>query len=265
MPAVRARPARDGVLPAGPSAGNRRLRRVASNTVPWAARVRDGGGGVETIGLEGLGAEQRAVDRIGGERNGGKPWGQTWGFFAFGSLLSPEGPSLMSASEGRNRPANHQENDMQIDPTTRDYSSRSNAARAARKAFADFDIEKTEDGRWRILVVDPDMPEADTDAEAIAEGAATGNPMATTEDGAEDEKVAGPKAGSLARRCIELAQRDQGVTTAELNELTGWKGAPWRWLFSNRKGEGWCDKAGLPFRAERQGRNTVYHIDTEAR
>jgi hypothetical protein len=44
---------------------------------------------------------------------------------------------------------------------------------------------------------------------------------------------------------LKLARRDQGVTPAELNTLTAWKGAPWKWLFSNPKCTGYCDRRSL--------------------
>jgi hypothetical protein len=43
---------------------------------------------------------------------------------------------------------------------------------------------------------------------------------------------------------LKLASRAKGVTPAELNKLTEWKGAPWKWLFSNAKGTSYCDRWG---------------------
>jgi hypothetical protein len=43
---------------------------------------------------------------------------------------------------------------------------------------------------------------------------------------------------------LKLASRPKGVSPAELNELTKWKGAPWKWLFSNPKNNGYCDRWG---------------------
>jgi hypothetical protein len=47
-----------------------------------------------------------------------------------------------------------------------------------------------------------------------------------------------------AAECLALAARKGGVSPAELNELTKWKGAPWKWLFENPKGNGWCQRWG---------------------
>jgi len=46
---------------------------------------------------------------------------------------------------------------------------------------------------------------------------------------------------------LKLASRANGVAPHELNELTKWKGAPWRWLFSNPKKTGYCDRWGYKF------------------
>lgn len=43
---------------------------------------------------------------------------------------------------------------------------------------------------------------------------------------------------------LKLASRPNGVSPRELNTLTTWKGAPWKWLFSNPKGNGYCDRWG---------------------
>jgi hypothetical protein len=43
---------------------------------------------------------------------------------------------------------------------------------------------------------------------------------------------------------LKLASRAKGVSPAELNELTKWKGAPWKWLFANPKKSGYCDRWG---------------------
>jgi hypothetical protein len=46
---------------------------------------------------------------------------------------------------------------------------------------------------------------------------------------------------------LKLASRPKGVSPAELNNLTNWTGAPWKWLFSNPKKTGYCDRWGYKF------------------
>lgn len=64
--------------------------------------------------------------------------------------------------------------------------------------------------------------------------------------------------------CITLALRPQGVTAKELNELTGWNGAPWRWNFSNPKNTGWAQKHGYDFEAKKENGVTTYHLTAKA-
>jgi len=60
-------------------------------------------------------------------------------------------------------------------------------------------------------------------------------------------KTAKPKAKAketMVAEILRLASRPSGVSREELNEATGWKGAPWKWLFSNPKKNGFCDRHG---------------------
>jgi len=52
----------------------------------------------------------------------------------------------------------------------------------------------------------------------------------------------------------------QGGVSPELNEVSGWKGAPWRWTFSNRLGTGWADRRGYKLVVEKDGRATTYRL-----
>lgn len=72
-------------------------------------------------------------------------------------------------------------------------------------------------------------------------------------------KSASDKA-TMTETLIKLAQRAKGVTPAELNETSQWKGAPWKWLFSNSKGTGWAQKRGLKFRVEKVDGVTTYFL-----
>jgi len=62
---------------------------------------------------------------------------------------------------------------------------------------------------------------------------------------AKAEKAKAPKApkGRVAE-ILKLASRPKGASPAELNELTSWKGASWKWLFQNPKQNGYCDRWG---------------------
>ena len=77
-------------------------------------------------------------------------------------------------------------------------------------------------------------------------------------------KASKPKADAQpegkSAECIRLALRKNGVTPAELNEFTGWKGAPWRWLYSNPKNNGWADRFGYKLEVLREGRAVHYRL-----
>ena len=67
-------------------------------------------------------------------------------------------------------------------------------------------------------------------------------------------KVKKTKAAKTAKRgdgpsgkvvdILKLASRPNGASREELNDLTGWSGAPWKWLFSNKRNTGYCDRHG---------------------
>ena len=59
------------------------------------------------------------------------------------------------------------------------------------------------------------------------------------------------KPSGMVIKILAMASRKSGVTPAELNKLTTWKGAPWKWLFSNPKGNGYCDRWNYKFKVER--------------
>jgi hypothetical protein len=82
---------------------------------------------------------------------------------------------------------------------------------------------------------------------------------------AQRAAVDGPKAptGKTAE-LIALALRPEGVTPQELNEVSQWKGAPWRWTFSNPKGTGWAQRHGYQFRAEKgEDKRVRYFLTAE--
>jgi hypothetical protein len=59
---------------------------------------------------------------------------------------------------------------------------------------------------------------------------------------AKESKPKSPR--GMVVEILKLASRAKGVSPAELNELTKWKGAPWKWLFANPKKTGYCDRWG---------------------
>jgi hypothetical protein len=61
----------------------------------------------------------------------------------------------------------------------------------------------------------------------------------------ERKGKAGPS--GIVVEILKLSSRPKGVTPAELNQLTQWKGAPWKWLLSNPKRSGYCDRWGYKF------------------
>jgi hypothetical protein len=73
-----------------------------------------------------------------------------------------------------------------------------------------------------------------------AKAAKSAKPKATRGDG---------PSGRVAE-ILKLASRAQGVSREELNKLTKWKGAPWRWLFSNPRKNGYADRWGYRLRVE---------------
>jgi hypothetical protein len=64
-----------------------------------------------------------------------------------------------------------------------------------------------------------------------------------------------------AAEILRLASRPQGASREELNALTKWSGAPWKWLFKNPKGTGFCDRHKYSLRiAEGKEGKTRYHV-----
>jgi hypothetical protein len=60
---------------------------------------------------------------------------------------------------------------------------------------------------------------------------------------------------------LKLASRPNGASREELNTLTKWSGAPWKWLFKNPKGTGFCDRHGYTLRiAEGKEGETRYRV-----
>src|SRR5262245_23926569 len=81
---------------------------------------------------------------------------------------------------------------------------------------------------------------------------------------AKAKPAAKPKAErkpkGMVVKILALASRKDGVSPAELNKLTTWKGAPWKWLFSNPKGNGYCDRWGYKFKVVNDDGETRYCV-----
>ncbi|MCA1419476.1 hypothetical protein [Bradyrhizobium sp. BRP23] len=79
-------------------------------------------------------------------------------------------------------------------------------------------------------------------------------------------KTAAPKRegadqpSGMTAELVKLALRPSGVTPAELNEHSKWKGAPWKWFFSNPKKTGVADRFGYKLKVERNGRAVTYFL-----
>jgi hypothetical protein len=74
------------------------------------------------------------------------------------------------------------------------------------------------------------------------------------------QKNAAKPTGKVAR-ILKLASRPNGASRAELNKLTGWRGAPWRWLFTNPKRTGYADRWNYKFSViEGEDGEVRYHV-----
>lgn len=68
------------------------------------------------------------------------------------------------------------------------------------------------------------------------------------------------KPKGMVVKILALASRPNGVSPAELNKVTEWKGAPWKWLFSNPKKNGYCDRWGYKFKVADHEGETRYCV-----
>src|SRR5579862_759300 len=77
-----------------------------------------------------------------------------------------------------------------------------------------------------------------------------------------DAKPKQPK--GMVVEILKLSSRENGVSPAQLNELTKWKGAPWKWLFSNPKKTGYCDRWGYTFKVVDFNGETRYKTEKKS-
>lgn len=99
-------------------------------------------------------------------------------------------------------------------------------------------------------------------AKAIREKTAKAAKQAKAKKAPAEKNDAAPS--GMVAEIIKLACRAKGVTPAELNELTNWKGAPWKWLMSNPKGTGFADRWGYTLETVRDGRAVTYKMTKAA-
>lgn len=98
--------------------------------------------------------------------------------------------------------------------------------------------------------------------DAVTKGGRRGR--AKAEKAPAEPKARKEAPSGMRAKIIELALRPEGVTPAELNELTEWKGAPWKWLFSNPKGTGFADRWGYKLSVVKNGRSASYRLERAA-
>lgn len=77
---------------------------------------------------------------------------------------------------------------------------------------------------------------------------------------AASPKGNGDKPVGMTGELVKMALRASGVTPAQLNEHSKWKGAPWKWFFSNPKKTGVADRFGYKLKVERDGRAVTYFL-----
>jgi hypothetical protein len=85
--------------------------------------------------------------------------------------------------------------------------------------------------------------------ERRARAAAAKKPAKPTKSGIARSSKANTGTGpqGMVAEILKAASRVKGASRAELNDLTKWKGAPWKWLFKNPKKNGYCDRHGYKF------------------
>jgi hypothetical protein len=121
------------------------------------------------------------------------------------------------------------------------------------------------------------VPEASAMIVAIEHATETGETVtirvALTDAIIETVEAPKPEAGKrrkaeapsgMVAKIIALALRPEGVSPAELNTVTEWKGAPWKWLFSNPKGTGYADRWGYRLDVTKDGKATTYRLTASA-
>lgn len=88
-----------------------------------------------------------------------------------------------------------------------------------------------------------------------------GKPNGSARKAVSGKTTRGSGPSGMVVKILALASRKQGATPEELNKLTEWKGAPWKWLFSNPKKTGYCDRWAYTFFVEKDDKGTHYCVE----
>jgi hypothetical protein len=112
-------------------------------------------------------------------------------------------------------------------------------------------------------LAEPAKPKAKAKAKPAKQAKPNGKAKAKVKGAkakAEPKTTRGKHPSGMVEAILKLASRAKGVSPAELNELTKWKGAPWKWLFKNPKGNGYCDRWGYSFEVLHDDNGTHYKV-----
>ena len=151
---------------------------------------------------------------------------------------------------------------------------------AASHANSSYLIKKTKMGNWywgpavdlggdgklvkRPYFAAPNTKEAkakgDSKAKAAVKRAAKAEVRKSKAAGPKKARPDGKTPSPITADILKLASRKNGVSPQELNDLTQWKGAPWRWNFTNPKGKGYCDRFGYSFEVAKVDGETRYKV-----
>lgn len=85
---------------------------------------------------------------------------------------------------------------------------------------------------------------ADAAPKAPAKPIKASKPGKPTKSGKPRAAKGAKEASGMVAECLALASTAKGADREELAKLTKWTGTPWKWMFHNSKGNGWCQRWG---------------------
>lgn len=117
-------------------------------------------------------------------------------------------------------------------------------------------------GKAALAIINSKQPKQETKVKKTAKKA-TAKSASKAKANGKDKAPKSPK--GMVVEILKLASRTNGASREELNNLTEWKGAPWKWLFKNPKNNGYCDRWGYKL-AILEGKNgeTRYKVEKKA-